>query len=718
MASGKKDTIYTLYGFDNELDWRRTCFLEPLPPSRYCTYCSRVCATMMMLPCCHIICAGCYSQCTTRSYTCALDAQTFRQQDVAVMPFTIPDLAARHIKCWNAKVGCTVSGPSFLILEHFHKDCLYHSVRCSRCGQAIPHGDVIAHLALGCGPGKSQQPLFPQNKPGSLLGGTDTIKKLEPEAPAASRHLNAARQDLLLTHDQHPKLERGDVAPSLTAFASAGHYRPTTISPILPSSGAAARGPKPHSDHGGKQASAAESYTPAAVVRYLYEQLPSATHDRPSYVDRHNDLLTGRKALSFCSDAELTDNLLCLSPTVVSIPGPSQEGSVQEKGVPSDSKSASPETAPPGSHQYPHVAAILTSGTLSFSQPNSGRVATSKIETPNTAAERVEHASEGETAATQELDKTEESNSSEDRPALVESDLSPEGGSGRDAEALVPVSVVTDVLSASISANGESLSSLLHEYLNEIGRFVRMIVAGIDVVREALGKLMPEELVFVLKACEEVRAQLRGESTVSSTVTDQIKRGTTHVLQAVQKQGQTTGTDDAISKEYVAEKIDHLISLGKHVLRQRVRVSVPVQWYLEGWSELKERALAVGEAADFFHDISTPFFGYVIVPGLMLENTAGTLRLRFTFYVRRGIFDNFLEWPLDKKLTLSVLHHTDKGKMRVLTVDTKRDLKEKCIKPGSEITKPSLSSKTVKADYFDKNGYVAGDKLLLKFEAK
>ncbi|KAK8766474.1 hypothetical protein V5799_006744 [Amblyomma americanum] len=452
----------------------------------------------------------------------------------------------------------------------------------------------------------------------------------------------------------------------------------------------------------------------------LHHPRPGSETRIPSFVDRKIDLLTGSEVPSVSLDAEVPENLLCLSPTVVPNPDPPQEGSVQGRGVPPDSGSASPETAPPGRDQYPHVAAILTSGTLSMSEPNSSRGARPKTGTTSTA--------EGKTAPIQDTGKTEENDSSEDQPTLVEgsalphdkgkSELSPEGptgGSGREAEALVTVSG-TEVPSAPGSVGGEALSSLLQGYLNEIGRLVRMIVAGIDVVRDALGKLMPEELVFVLKACEEVRAQLKGETTTSSDWTDEIKSGTKHVLQAVQNEGDA---DDALSQEYVAEKIGHLISLGKHVLRQRVRVSVPTQWYLEGWSKLKYRAVTVGEASDFFHDISTPFFGYMIVPGLMLEHTAGTLRLRFSFYVRRGIYDNFLEWPLDKKLTLSVIHHTIKGKARSLTVDTKRDLKEKCLKPGSsEIAKPSVSSKSLKAGCFDTDGYVSGDKLLLKFDAK
>lgn len=701
-AAEQTDATYTLYGFGNDLDWRRTCFLEPLPPSRSCTYCGRVCATMMMLPCCHIICAGCYTQCTKRSHACAFDAQHFQQHDVAVMVYTSQDLASKHIRCWNAGRGCKISGLSFQILEHYHKHCAHHIISCSRCNQPVSHGEIVTHLASGC-----------NRKPVPLLGVQDTQKRRERQNPADSIQPGAAGH-FSITPDQHAGL--GNVPSCSTAFALAGHYSATNISPVFPTP----RQPVPLCDYRGKQTPAHDIYEP--VARYLREEAPSVAHaeflQNPSSDTHSNDSLAGRE-IPASMEIEILGRLERLSEPNSSF---TQERSIQMRGTSSDSSSTSPDKTLLGSYRYLHTASILGAGTLSTPKLNSGRRAI--LEAKASMQEDDAHLRTERTVGTQgtgNVSETEECNLTRDEAAPTKESTpshdKDESGVMSQAAPSVFSKHRTNSASTPTNINGEALPSLVQHYINSVCRFVSKTVDGTDTAKDALCKLMPEDLVFVLKTSEEIRAQMSAEGTALSTTRDEVRKAIKNSFQAAQEQNTESG-DDVFSQEYVTQKIDNLIDLAKHVLHQRALVSVPVQWYLHNWSELKARAHSAGEAADYFHDINATFYGYAIVPGLLLENTTGSLRLHFSFYLRRGVYDHFLEWPIKKEMTFSIIHPTDKGKVRFLTVDTKKGQVEGCTRPENDIGKPVSRAKSIKADYFDTNEYVNGDKLLLKFEVK
>ncbi|KAK8777582.1 hypothetical protein V5799_029073 [Amblyomma americanum] len=671
-AAEKIGTTYTLYGFGNDLDWRQTCFLEPLPPSRYCAYCGRVCATMMMLPCSHIVCAGCYGQCT-RSYACALDEQRFQQHDVAVMIYSSQDLASKH---------------------------------------AVSHGEVVTHLASSC-----------SQKPAALLGVQDTLNHLN---PADTRRPGAAGPFPLIP-DQHANLEVGNVASSSTAFTLASQqHRTTSTSLVLPSP----RQPEPLCDYRGQPPPAHDIYKP--VSRYLREA--PAAHaelpENPSCDTQRRDSMARRKAPA-SMELEIMGRLEHLSE-------PKSDftlESIQMQGTSPHSASLSPETTRPWSYRYLDTAATLGARTLSTPKLNGGKGAIPEANVSNAATVQMDHAYIPTETAVRTQDtgdgyKREEYNSSRDQPALPEKPLLPydkdksdaklTSCTGNDATQAAPLVVSqqgTSATSAPSDVNNEDLPSLVQRYVNSVCRFVSTNFDETDIAKNALCKLMPEDLIFVLKTSEEIRAQMSEEGTALSPTRGTVGEALKNLFQAAREHN-IEGYKDVFSQEYVAQKIDNLINLAKLVLSQHKLVSMPVQWYLHNWSELKARALAAGEAADYFHNISATFYGYTIVPGLLLENTTGTLRLHFSFYLQRGVYDSFLEWPLKKELTLSIVHPTDKGKVRFLVVDTKKGQVEGCTKPETQEGKPISRAKSIKADYFDTNGYVDGNKLMLKFEVK
>lgn len=455
------------------------------------------------------------------------------------------------------------------------------------------------------------------------------------------------------------------------------------------------------------------------MARYLRKQVPRTAHadflENPSSDIHGNDSLAGRKAPASV-EVEITGGLgRSLEPHS----GFTQVRSIHMGGTSSDSSNTSSETLL-GSYQYEQTAAIPRAGTSSAPEVNSGTVLEVKMSMQNDDAYLRTERTVG-TKGTGSILETVEHSLSRDKPAPIESAAPSDGkdecGSTAQAAPTVFSKHQTNSTPEPSNIDDKAVTSMAEDYVNLVCHFVSKDFDRTDRTKDELCKLKPENLVLVLKTAEEVWAKMSAEDMVFSNTHGEGREAVKDVLQCARQQNTESG-DNVFSEEYVTPKVDGLISLARHVLRQRVLVSAPEQWYLENWSELKTKAIATGEAADYFHHINATFYGYAIVPGLLLENTTGTLRLHFSFYLRRGVYDEFLVWPIKKELTFSILHPTDKGKVRFLTVDTKKGQVEGCTRPENETEKPVSKAKSIKADYFDTNDYVNGDKLLLKFEVK
>lgn len=229
--SPHSETAYTLFGFGNDIDWRRTLFLQPLPPHRFCTYCGRVCARMMLLPSSHILCASCYTQCQRANSACALDGQVFRNFDVAVTRFTKDVLALRHIRCWNAESGCEMEGRVFAVLEHYRKECPYHTVTCSRCSRVVSHQDMVAHLASGCSTETSLGHFLEKKKQAALRSIRECLIQVGRQASRASSLLNG--KNIESTPKFGTSIARGDSVSSRSTEETVDKGRRAVIKRLI-----------------------------------------------------------------------------------------------------------------------------------------------------------------------------------------------------------------------------------------------------------------------------------------------------------------------------------------------------------------------------------------------------------------------------------------------------------------------------------------------------
>ncbi|KAH9363604.1 hypothetical protein HPB48_018273 [Haemaphysalis longicornis] len=138
--------LQTVCGFFCGLDWRPTVFEDALP-NAVCSACGLVCPMSGLLPCRHVLCHRCYSQCVDEaSCRCPVDARSHRNEDVTWTSLTTEILFRHRIRCWNARNGCSTVGPASDIIVHFNSLCQHHVVTCQRCHRTVPQKGVIDHL--------------------------------------------------------------------------------------------------------------------------------------------------------------------------------------------------------------------------------------------------------------------------------------------------------------------------------------------------------------------------------------------------------------------------------------------------------------------------------------------------------------------------------------------------------------------------------------------
>ncbi|XP_075555239.1 uncharacterized protein LOC142587832 [Dermacentor variabilis] len=166
-ATSAPGTAYTLVGFGAALDWRKTWFVELLPNSATCSFCSIACPGLYLLPCVHLACWRCYDGLRSMGPMCALDRNKFSPSETTWITLSFDSMKQRKIHCWNASNGCKAAGPMCQIIRHFRSQCGYHSVSCPACGLAMAHRSVTDHLKLHCSRGSLQHnhSIVPRHRP-------------------------------------------------------------------------------------------------------------------------------------------------------------------------------------------------------------------------------------------------------------------------------------------------------------------------------------------------------------------------------------------------------------------------------------------------------------------------------------------------------------------------------------------------------------------------
>ncbi|KAL1470590.1 hypothetical protein MTO96_004543 [Rhipicephalus appendiculatus] len=97
------------------VNWRPTRIVDELPRSRVCGLGRMIPKRTVKLPCLHILCQSCHA-----------------------------------VYCWNESNGCEYKGAMGDMLQHYEKECVFHTVECLRCGEAALHRELATHCVAGC----------------------------------------------------------------------------------------------------------------------------------------------------------------------------------------------------------------------------------------------------------------------------------------------------------------------------------------------------------------------------------------------------------------------------------------------------------------------------------------------------------------------------------------------------------------------------------------
>lgn len=145
-----RSPYYTLLGYSRDLDWRPTCFVDPVPTVRVCGLCGLVPDATAQLPCAHFLCRPCYEGCLRQGGVCALDGQAFGRDDAEWISLSLENFLRKKVCCWNEVNGCDAVAEVSRIADHFSNECTFHATSCSQCGAVVLHRDVVEHLRSGC----------------------------------------------------------------------------------------------------------------------------------------------------------------------------------------------------------------------------------------------------------------------------------------------------------------------------------------------------------------------------------------------------------------------------------------------------------------------------------------------------------------------------------------------------------------------------------------
>ncbi|XP_065296148.1 E3 ubiquitin-protein ligase PDZRN3-B-like [Dermacentor albipictus] len=132
------------------VNWRPTRFVGEVPNSRVCGLCRMIPKRMLLLPCGHGLCHSCHAAISQAVHPrCPLDQEPFKQVECHSIDFAARNRSLK-VYCWNEEHGCEHMGTLDRMLEHYEKECTFHTMECLRCGEEVQHRDLPTHYAAGC----------------------------------------------------------------------------------------------------------------------------------------------------------------------------------------------------------------------------------------------------------------------------------------------------------------------------------------------------------------------------------------------------------------------------------------------------------------------------------------------------------------------------------------------------------------------------------------
>ncbi|KAH9365892.1 hypothetical protein HPB48_022624 [Haemaphysalis longicornis] len=181
--------------------------------------------------------------------------------------------------------------------------------------------------------------------------------------------------------------------------------------------------------------------------------------------------------------------------------------------------------------------------------------------------------------------------------------------------------------------------------------------------------------------------------------------------------GTASDRNAAEIKSLFSEKCESLRTNVTSVLKSAPSDQKMHQWVLNGYAALKEKALKNG----WSYSLSDKVYlrGYLISWGIRFNKEGNIVYVALLFELHEGREDDFLDWPFKKELKLTIIHPETRKELHLggkpyTTAEANNKFYSRPI--GGSNTGVYFSETKVDSSDIERDGYVKGDQLLLRFE--
>ncbi|XP_054934449.2 TNF receptor-associated factor 6-like isoform X1 [Dermacentor andersoni] len=184
---------------------------------------------------------------------------------------------------------------------------------------------------------------------------------------------------------------------------------------------------------------------------------------------------------------------------------------------------------------------------------------------------------------------------------------------------------------------------------------------------------------------------------VTRTICSMLEKRVAGIGEALNRQERNSSTPLSIEKELAL----NTISLKRY------------EFCVKGLKAKKERAYSQGYCD--CPSVNLYISGYHLLPGVYLSKHEGNVLLHVGIQLLKGVIDNFLQWPFEKSIKLTVKHPSN-GKHRQFVTKPEDNLLYYGKPEGSSNEGAYLSDKSFPLDDLERKGYVTGDNLHIVWE--
>ncbi|XP_077492715.1 TNF receptor-associated factor 3-like [Amblyomma americanum] len=267
-------------------------------------------------------------------------------------------------------------------------------------------------------------------------------------------------------------------------------------------------------------------------------------------------------------------------------------------------------------------------------------------------------------------------------------------------------------LVADIAMHGDTLTGVSHAINTLKETLIQQLAAETLQKHDILTKGMhditvsTEEVKSCVTTLSDAIVNLPGTiNTLERTIRkdlDQETKGIRDHLSQIANAIKAEGNENA---QMTVEKIRQFIG------HPKLQVALTI-FSVKGVEQLKEKALKEGWSRYVSEKVYLR--GYCILPGVYLEKKGESVKLCARIVLCKGDMDDFLQWPFQHKVCLSVVHPKDGSKREYVGVtDHSRELFQK---PAEAENQPVYFASPLDLNDIITGGFVENDNLVVRWE--